>query len=655
MILPRTSHILLGCVHHIDRAIRNGKPNIMGRPPRISAEKLSAIRNEVDVSSRELDAYESHQLNQLLLNAAIEELPTCNNTIATEALKLNSDEVMSRSTLWNYKQKLKVDEVSGADVKSIARQKAFLDLRNPLSLCAVLKVIFEEVSPTNFLSSDDVSVMLNSWDKPKVITTREAKEWLASHNIGVSKTEAEQQRRMIQFNFTAAGDGDLVCSIAKIADHNFTEFKDEPAVFDVGGQFYVMLYHTSTPAEVVAKNMYLKCIQRCGQAHRDAALEKDLGGLERARVEFSQSTAQSSSSRSQQSLPRRAAAGARATSGADETAESESGETLRQKRIRLAHKFIAFFCDGAHPQVAAILNTLNDRNLKKLLNFLYGKYAGGCSLTESVNDVGRMHAILHQLFSSTAFRYEKNHVEPAGEVWKELKGLLQTHLEPASFRTFWHCLCHYKEFVGKAFTKMNVQSAFAAAGVHPFSPEIILSTCPAFCELDEEDAQYVMGSLDSLADCVRTGGLVPEAEFHRVLEGNPNCPHPEVKMTGKPLNDMCTSRQRAMIVNNPVYLSELKKRAATDGSSSSTAVPSNAAGGVGDGGAGDDNAESEQPAKRTRLPPRTLCASASCRRVKSVGEVDWSACKVGRCKKVFCGSASCVAERLAHVAQCGKK
>lgn len=621
------------------------------------------MRNEIDTSSRELDAYESTvELNKLILDAAVDEAPQCNNTIATEALKVNSADIMSRSTLWTYRKKLQVEEVSGADVKSIARQKAFLDLRNPLSLCAVLKVVFEQVSPCNFVSSDDVSVMLNSWDKPKVVTTREAKDWLKSHNIGVSKTEAELQRRMIQFNFTAAGDGDLVCSIAKIVDHNFSQYKDEPEVFDVGDNYFVMLIHTSTPGEVIAKSMYMKCIQRCAQAHRDAALKKDLGGLNRARVEYSQSSAGSAgltlnSQQSQHPVGGSEGHDVRHDEQGGEGGNEGAGhaETMREKQIRLAHQFIAYFCDGAHPQIAAILNTLNDRNLKKLLYFLYGKYAGGCSLTESINDVGRMHAILHQLFGSAAFRYEKNHAEPSGEVWRELKALLKNKLEPASFRTYWHCLVHYKAFVGKAFTRMNVQSAFAAAGVHPYKPEIILSSCPAFCELDEDDARYVIDSIDSLADCVRAGGLVPEADFHRVLEGNPNCPHPERKVTGKPLNDMSTSRQRAMIINNPVYLSALATRNQASSSSNDPAVAADTSGEPVDGAGEGSGDEGEPPAKKPRQAPRTLCASATCRKVKSAEEGGWHACKMGRCKKAFCGATACVAERVRHMNQCGKK
>ena len=54
-----------------------------------------------------------------------------------------------------------------ADVKSEKRGEGINNLRNPLSLCAVLEAVLAKVDPRLILSVDDVSILLNAMgDKP---------------------------------------------------------------------------------------------------------------------------------------------------------------------------------------------------------------------------------------------------------------------------------------------------------------------------------------------------------------------------------------------------------------------------------------------------------------------------------------------------------
>lgn len=43
---------------------------------------------------------------------------------------------------------------------------------------------------------------MRRWHKPAVLTTKEDKEKLDGHNLGVSVTDQQNQQRIIQFNIT---------------------------------------------------------------------------------------------------------------------------------------------------------------------------------------------------------------------------------------------------------------------------------------------------------------------------------------------------------------------------------------------------------------------------------------------------------------------
>lgn len=86
-------------------------------------------------------------------------------------------------------------------------------------------------------------------------------------------------------------------------------------------------------------------------------------------------------------------------------------------------------------------------------------------MSESPNDVGKMHMLLKQQFQSSALRYDKDNedtsefAEPLGQVWGELKELLDSYMDKQSFSTIWRCLKHSKNFINKAFQHANVASA----------------------------------------------------------------------------------------------------------------------------------------------------------------------------------------------------
>ena len=91
-----------------------------------------------------------------------------------------------------------------------------------------------------------------------------------------------------------------------------------------------------------------------------------------------------------------------------------------------------------------------------------------CRWIESPNDLGAPHQIVHDLFSSSHFRYE-DAPDPIGLPYQQLKAYLGKYLDPSSFKTIWKFCCKSEEIVNNAFTTSNVLSAFKKAGIYPRS------------------------------------------------------------------------------------------------------------------------------------------------------------------------------------------
>lgn len=63
------------------------------------------------------------------------------------------------------------------------------------------------------------------------------------------------------------------------------------------------------------------------------------------------------------------------------------------------------------------------------------KTSAGCSMTESTNDLGYMHSILHALVAHKDFKC-KQVPDPPGPLHDAVKDYLVKFLKPASFRTY---------------------------------------------------------------------------------------------------------------------------------------------------------------------------------------------------------------------------
>jgi hypothetical protein len=493
---------------------------------------------------------------QLLKEKSSEELTVhsnleCNNTYAVNNTSIG------KTALYSYAKKVKELIVQG-EVKNTARTQAYENVRNPLSLCAVLNAAFETISPELFISVDEVSVLLNGWEsKPQVLTSKKAKELLDELGMSVSITEETQKRRVVSFIAAICADGLALCTFMKIVDRNFTGFKDEPSIYKMDRGLYIYLAHTETSETKIFKDIY-KLIAKEANEKKKFLFERDLYGLAGNRIQLTESTHESdnemvgsstlynSSNPDYENITEIEQDVNRAFE--EEDVQDQLIENVIDDRINVTafdfiehkYEYIAIACDGAFAQIDALLNHLNDKFISKGKKIMFVKYSGGCSMTQSPNDQGKMHIILHACVRSPSFRYE-NYSDPLGLNWLELKSLMKLYLDGSSFKTIWKCTCYAEDFLEKAFTTMNVKSAFRRAGVWPLNYARILSKCPHFRELNQEKADYVYNSVNQLSDVVKEHGYIPEDVFQDILsnefEGLDNC----VTKHGKPLNEQTAS------------------------------------------------------------------------------------------------------------------
>jgi hypothetical protein len=87
---------------------------------------------------------------------------------------------------------------------------------------------------------------------------------------------------------------------------------------------------------------------------------------------------------------------------------------------------MAMGLDGAYGQIVAITKFIT--KLDNAKDTLFIKYSGGASMTQSPNDVGHCHMVLHSLYRSNKYKDCNNIADPEGPHWQELKSFLKTTL-----------------------------------------------------------------------------------------------------------------------------------------------------------------------------------------------------------------------------------
>ena len=220
---------------------------------------------------------------------------------------------------------------------------------------------------------------------------------------------------------------------------------------------------------------------------------------------------------------------------------------LMLEDLKQNYKYIAFCQDGANEQVKALENHLVDYGDNHDLDLVWVKYAGGASLTQSRNDVGKFHQIMHNTLSHSKYKYESV-TRPPGRAWLELENILRHYLDPMSFATVWKAMCHSPVLLNNAFSTKNIISSGVKSGVCPLNERTILEACPHTKHFSDNDLDWLVNTACAqLANAVEDCDMVSELTFDEILSprnGLDNCPP---KYSGKSLNTMGVGRQRALI------------------------------------------------------------------------------------------------------------
>jgi hypothetical protein len=613
------------------------------------------------------------------------------------------------SGTWLQKLKQKFSTVGSASQKSSDRVKAFEQLRNPLSLCATLWWMYRNGLREELLYiSDDVSVLLNAMnDKPKVITTKAAKAIMEAQGFVISATTDKQKQRVVTFDVTISGYGGLVCKVLKFADRDFTQFALKPYVVCMDEEndterMFVMCYQYGMEDKKVEEAMYRKCILPSVQWHHSNVELRDEGKLEEIQTSPGTLSSAGTGPRMKYSEPQ-AKGGPSSDSqaqsqsgGADEEVEGEHVEEVEEGEPGNGEYVIhpalaavlpevqegskgrfstcgAMWCDGAFGQITALRLAISRRIDKKDMAMLLGKYAGGCSITQSGNNNGQMHITTHSCFNSPSFRYANVKDRP-GPRWKALKILLQQSIDPASFKSVWKCMQSAQHFLIKAFSPTSIQSAFSKTGVVPYRPEVILSKFPHFRALDTSQARRVIQSIDHLADLVEgteeanedagvtegwcgsgpeDGGQVDEDAYLDILGAAIDNTPPK---TDKPRNQMGMMSQRSLIINHPNMLRRYANKDEADKAEAEEKVESKMRKAESAAAASMkiEGEEGQQQPKNQKKAKVLRCSNPCCNTVKtdensfrdeilcaSAGPLQlWARCGRVRCNCIFCPACS---------------
>jgi len=315
---------------------------------------------------------------------------------------------------------------------------------------------------------------------------------------------------------------------------------------------------------------------------------------------------------------------------------------LRELELRETYRNMALGSDGALPQTKAIREELIKNNEQYNWCLIFLKWAAGCSLTQSMNDVCSMHMSFHSYFKNPSFLYEDSVPDPPGRGFQLAKKILQDNLDTPSYETYIKALRHVILFVKKAASDYSIVHAAENTGVHPYNPHIIMSKNPHFCELDDEEAGLVMAIIDKLADHYVAHGVVTEDVYRKELgatsDGIDNC---EDKLTGKQIHDMDESRGRFLILNHEEYCASIKAK--SEATQAAKAAKEAAIAAKHATGSGIPNA----------IPSLTTCKChyVFCNNLRPKF-ARWQKCKGAGCKFTVCPHETCQQSFIEHERTC---
>lgn len=273
-------------------------------------------------------------------------------------------------------------------------------------------------------------------------------------------------------------------------------------------------------------------------------------------------------------------------SRSEEEAGSDSDSDVRDEKagpwVGLPTEFDLCMCmDGDSPCLSAILDEermalyidpthRNGRpSLQKLctlqksrwgvVNIL--KWAAGCSLVHSPNDVARCHLMARTVLKKSE-PLTRDQCAPG--LWACKERLEASDIPPDRIRSFWHLLSNLPAAASEAFRPRIVRDGWQTCGYYPFTPLLLMSRCTLWLRSVEDgglsaaEKMAVLNGLPALKLIAQEHGRVSDAEIDAAFTFLSRY---STGLTSD-LGDLATNRDRCALLVHPEYFASKKASAA---------------------------------------------------------------------------------------------
>ena len=258
----------------------------IGRKELFTPDDLEEIRASITHSAMTLDGKSREEVKELLQQKLLEKRGY--NVFADKDTFAKIED----RTVKKYMEMMTASERTGK-IKPVSRIEPYLNMRNAISKAAGLTAIAKVCPVENMHSDDEVGLMLFGWDgkSPKLVTTKEANEWLRLNNVSLSTSEDPNQQRCAHIGTCQQPSrGNMTCFYLRIQDTKFPEIfrRDQPAVhkphvmlLNLKTRCYLVLCHPSVTDTVISEYIGKLIIGPAIFAQQDATIQREIEGATR--------------------------------------------------------------------------------------------------------------------------------------------------------------------------------------------------------------------------------------------------------------------------------------------------------------------------------------------------------------------------------------
>jgi hypothetical protein len=460
-----------------------------------------------------------------------------------------------------------IDEVwpeqRSVDKKAQAREDAKNEIRNMISTAAVADAEFTNTHPEAIVSSDIFSLQINKRGELELVyMAKGSKDMLKKFGLSPGHQEHSEGEAMrgapIMISKTMGGH--LISAIAIIVHSEITpkSLIDIRPLDHVGGDalnatIFVAYCGSEIHEEVLYHTMFADVVFPKSQRWTEAckALQR-AGNIKVARQPEPPTSASDLSASSQASVPSRSSLEQSSVfqngSEAQQSSQQDIHNASAAEMDALMHvdigsgnpvqfnvefdEWINVQCfDGDMPQVKATMNkeAMKAHGLKTLRSIAIArgirivKWAAGCSMLFSPNDLAVCFKLFRHLFKTVTF--ESCSIENAA-AWPVGVRVHHTHFDslnipPASKKAYWKLIANLPWIVDKVFTMKTIQDGWRLGGFFPkVDPLWILSKFSGWHDpeiMNDEQREQVLGAHSKFVVIARKCGRTPDHEMEAEL------------------------------------------------------------------------------------------------------------------------------------------